>query len=251
MQQSGKVIFVGAGPGDPDLLTIKAANALRKAEVVITDRLVSDDIITQFVPFSAQVIPVGKQGGTGLSVTQEEINSLLVAEAQKGNCVVRLKGGDVSVFSNIFDELTVLCQANIPYEIIPGITALSGAAAYAGVPLTARGYATGVRISTYYNHTIIADSVWHEMAQMKDTLVFYMSGSSLPQIVQKLLVNGAAAATPFIVAEQATTPQSTHSLLYVRAVWGFAAAYQFYKSFPRNCGQGGAVVSAFCLVTQR
>ena len=206
MQQSRKVIFIGAGPGDPELLTIKAVKVLRTADVVITDRLVSEEIITAYVPYTAQIIPVGKQGGSGLSTSQEEINELLVSKAQNYNCVVRLKGGDVSVFSNILDELLALKQAGISYEIIPGITALSGAAAYTGVPLTARGYATGVRILTHYNNTIIAKNEWKEMARMKDTLVFYMSGSSLVNVVSNLLQYGADAATPFIVAEQATTP---------------------------------------------
>ena len=212
MQQDRKVIFIGAGPGDPGLLTIKAANALRKADVVIMDRLVSEEIITEHVPYTAQIIPVGKQGGSDLSTSQQEINELLVAKANQYSCVVRLKGGDVSVFSNILDELLALQKAGIAYELIPGITALSGAAAYTGVPLTARGYATGVRILTYFNNFIIEDSEWKEMARLKDTLVFYMSGNSLVSVVTHLLKNGAGESTPFLVIEQATTPnQFVHS----------------------------------------
>ena len=206
MQQKGKVIFVGAGPGDPELLTVKAVNALRKAEVVIADRLVSEDIITEYVPYTAQVIPVGKQGGSGLSTSQTEINELLVAKAEQHAIVVRLKGGDVSVFSNILDELSALKAAGISYELIPGVTALSGAAAYTGVPLTARNHATGIRILTYYNNTIISPASWQEMAGMKDTLVFYMSGASLKDVVQNLVQYGADAGIPFMVVEQATTP---------------------------------------------
>ena len=212
MTHSRKVIFVGAGPGDPDLLTVKAVNALRTAEVVITDRLVSEEILSHYIPYSAELIAVGKEGGSGLSTSQEEINELLVSKAQLSQNVVRLKGGDVSVFSNILDELLALNAANILYEIIPGITALSGAAAYTGVPLTARGLATGVRILTYYKHTIITQSEWKEMAGMKDTLVFYMSGASLCDVVDNLLQNGADSSTPFLVIEQATTPnQFVHS----------------------------------------
>ncbi len=212
MQQSRKVIFIGAGPGDPELLTIKAVKALRGADVVITDRLVSEEIITEYVPYTAQVIPVGKQGGSGLSTSQEEINELLVSKAIHYHSVVRLKGGDVSVFSNILDELLALHKAGISYELVPGITALSGAAAYTGVPLTARGYATGIRILTHYNNTLIAESEWKEMAGMKDTLVFYMSGASLVNVATNLLQYGADANTPFIVVEQATTPnQFVHS----------------------------------------
>ncbi len=204
--QHRKVIFVGAGPGDPELLTIKAAHALQKAEVVITDRLVSEEILTGYIPYSAQIIPVGKQGGSGLSTSQHEINELLVSHAQTYQNVVRLKGGDVSVFSNILDELLALLKAGIGYELIPGITALSGAAAYTGVPLTARGYATGIRILTYYTSTIITDNEWRQMAEMKDTLVFYMSGHSLNDVIHNLLKNSADAQTPFMVIEQATTP---------------------------------------------
>ena len=212
MTHSRKVIFVGAGPGDPDLLTVKAVNALRTADVVITDRLVSEEILSQYIPYSAELIAVGKEGGSGLSTSQEEINELLVLKAQLSQNVVRLKGGDVSVFSNILDELQALNTANILYEIIPGITALSGAAAYTGVPLTARGLATGVRILTYYKHTIITQSEWKQMAGMKDTLVFYMSGASLADVVTKLLINSADSSTPFLVIEQATTPnQFVHS----------------------------------------
>ena len=206
MQQKGKVVFVGAGPGDPELLTIKAVNALRKADVIVVDRLVSEDILTEYAPYTAQIIPVGKQGGSGLSTSQDEITELLVAKAQQHAMIVRLKGGDASVFSNILDELLALKSAGIAYEIIPGITALSGAAAYTGVPLTARNYATGIRILTYYNNTIISQQSWQEMAGMKDTLVFYMSGTSLKEVVDKLLQHGADTDTPFVVVEQATTP---------------------------------------------
>ncbi|MDQ2751895.1 MAG: uroporphyrinogen-III C-methyltransferase [Bacteroidota bacterium] len=206
MQQSGEVIFVGAGPGDPELLTLKAAKALQKADVVITDRLVSEEIILEFVPYTAQVIAVGKQGGSGLSTSQKEINELLVRKAKQHKHVVRLKGGDVSVFSNILDELWALKDEGISYQIIPGITALSGAAAYTGIPLTARGMSTGIRVVTHYNDLIIGDEEWREWAKMKHTLVFYMSASTLPHLISDLLLHGAEPSTPFVVVEQATTP---------------------------------------------
>lgn len=206
MQQPRKVIFAGAGPGDPGLLTIKAANALRNADVVIVDRLVSEEIITEYVSYKALVIPVGKQGGSNASTPQQEINELIVAMAQTHNHVVRLKGGDVSLFSNILDELLALNNAGIGYELIPGITALSGAAAYTGIPLTARNHATGVKILTYYKHTAIEPQAWKALAAMDDTLVFYMSCAALPDVVKNLLQHGADATTPFVVVEQATTP---------------------------------------------
>ncbi len=212
MQQRGKVIFVGAGPGDPGLLTINAVKALQKADVVITDRLVSEDILSEYVPYTAPIIAVGKQGGSNASAPQQEINDLLVAKTLSYSCVVRLKGGDTSLFSNILDEIIALKNAGINYEIIPGITALSGAAAYTGIPLTARNYATGVRILTYYTHTAIAPEAWAELARLNDTLVFYMTGNALPELIDKLLQYGAGAATPFAVIEQATTPnQFVHS----------------------------------------
>lgn len=205
-EQKGRVIFAGAGPGDPTLLTVRAATALGNADVVITDRLVSREILEEYVNPDALIIPVGKQGGVSASVSQQEINTLLVKMATRFDRVVRLKGGDVSVFSNIMDELYTLNQAGITYEIIPGITALSGAAAYSGIPLTARDFSTGVRILTYYQHTAIEASAWKELALLKETLVFYMSGGSLGLLVDQLLNAGADRSAPFVVIEQATTP---------------------------------------------
>lgn len=205
-EQHGKVVFAGAGPGDPSLITVKAAGVLSRADVIIVDRLVSEELLALYANPSAQIIFTGKQGRSGASTEQQTINELLVKMASKHKLVVRLKGGDVSVFSNIMDELETLVNENIPYEIIPGITALSGAAAYTGIPLTARGLATGVRILTYYKHTIISPASWKELAAFNDTLVFYMSGNTLPDIVTNLLHAGADANIPFVVVEQATTP---------------------------------------------
>ena len=205
-QQFGTVYFIGAGPGDPELLTIKAAKVLTEAEVVITDRLVSEVIIKDYVNPKAVIIPVGKQGGSNASTPQYEINDLIVQFASAYRKVVRLKGGDVAFYSNVLDELIAVNENNIPYEIIPGITAASGASAATGVPLTARGLSTGVRVLTYYQHTAIADDAWKQLASFEDTLVFYMTGNALPQLVNKLLQHGADAFIPFLVVEQATTP---------------------------------------------
>jgi uroporphyrin-III C-methyltransferase len=202
----GKVYFIGAGPGDPELLTVKAARVLSKADVVITDRLVSEEILREYVNTDAIIIHAGKQGGSDASTPQFEINDLLVQFATSYKNIVRLKGGDISLYSNILDELTTAKEYNIPYEIIPGVAAASGASAYTGVPLTARKLATGVRILTYYKDTAISDEAWKHLATFEDTLVFYMTGNALPQLVNKLLQAGADAAIPFIVIEQATTP---------------------------------------------
>src|SRR4051794_9981586 len=179
----GKVYFVGAGPGDPQLLTVKAVKILSRAKVVITDRLVSEEILKEYVDSDAIIIPVGKQGGSNASAPQFEINDLIVQFAAAFESVVRLKGGDISLYSNILDELITVKEYNIPYEIIPGVTAISGASAYTGVPLTARKLATGVRILTYYNDSTISDDAWKHLATFEDTLVFYMTGNALPQLV--------------------------------------------------------------------
>ncbi|HEY6977501.1 MAG TPA: uroporphyrinogen-III C-methyltransferase [Chitinophagaceae bacterium] len=206
VKRYGKVYFVGAGPGDPQLLTIKAAKILARAEVVITDRLVSEEILKEYVSPNAIIIPAGKQGRSGASTPQFEINDLIVQLASAYSVVVRLKGGDVSLYSNILDELITVKEYNIPYEIIPGITAVSGASAYLGVPLTARKLANGVRILTYYKDSAITDETWKQLASFEDTLVFYMTGNALPQLVGKLLQAGADKNIPFLVVEQATTP---------------------------------------------
>src|SRR5579875_2615073 len=119
----GKVFFIAAGPGDPELLTVKAMRYLQQADAVLTDRLVSEIILQEYVNPGAEIIHVGKQCRKGMSTPQLTINELLVARAQEGKCVARLKGGDVSVFSNILDELQALTKHNIPYEIVPGVTA--------------------------------------------------------------------------------------------------------------------------------
>ena len=214
--KKGKVVLVGAGPGDPELITVKAVNWLQKAEVVLVDRLVSPQIIEDYVSHYAEVIPVGKQCGRGISTPQSYINELLVKYASRGKLVVRLKGGDVSIFSNILDELQVLAENKIEYEIIPGITAATGIAAFAAIPLTARNHSKGVRFLTYYKTDILSDEYWKELAQSDDTLVFYMSSETASDIVEKLTANGISRDKLLAVVEQGTTPnqQVTISSLY-------------------------------------
>ncbi len=207
----GKVILAGAGPGDPELITMKAAGYLQSADVVLTDRLVSEEILKTYVRKDAEILYVGKQCRRGISTSQKTINELLVDYASMGKFVVRLKGGDVSIFSNIMDELETLVANNIPYEIVPGVTAALGAAAYAGIPLTARGYATAVRFLTYYKSDIVSDEYWKDLAETTDTLVFYMSSETLYKVVEKLRVNNIAEDKMLAVIEQATTPfQKVH-----------------------------------------
>jgi len=210
-QINGKLVIAGAGPGDPELLTVKSVRYLQQADVVLTDRLVSNEILTRYANPKAEIIHVGKQCRRGISTPQQTINELIVYYCLLGKLVVRLKGGDVSIFSNILDELETVVGNNIPYEIIPGVTAALGAAAYAGIPLTARGYATSVRFLTYYKSDIVTDAYWKELANTEDTLVFYMSSETLDKVIEKLTANNIHEDKLLAVVEQATTPlQNVH-----------------------------------------
>ncbi len=202
----GKVILAGAGCGDPELVTVKAARWIQQADIILTDRLVSPEIIQQYASEKATVIYVGKQCRRGVSTPQQTINELMVEYATQGKLVVRLKGGDVSIFSNVLDELQTLTENNIAYEIVPGVSAALGAAAYAGIPLTARGYSTAVRFLTYYQTDIVSDAYWKELSRTDDTLVFYMSSETLDALVEKLTHYNISPDKLLAVAEQATTP---------------------------------------------
>jgi len=221
LHQKGKVIIVGAGPGDPELLTVKAARWLQRADVVLTDRLVSEELLREFVRPGADIIPVGKQARKGASTPQSDINRLLVFHAVQGRLVVRLKGGDVSIFSNVLDELLTLVDHQIPYEIVPGVTSALGAAAYAGIPLTARGHASAVRFLTLHQPETFSDSYWKELAATDDTLVFYMSGAHLPLIQQRLRTHEISTDKKIALVEQATTPcqRVTIASVYEDKAW--------------------------------
>ncbi len=205
-QSYGKVILAGAGPGDPELITLKALRYLLQADVVISDRLVSPQILLTNTKAGAEIIFVGKQGGNDESISQQKINQLLVEKALNNKLVLRLKGGDVSFFSNVLGELETLTANTIPYEIIPGVTSASGAAAYAGIPLTARGYSTSVRFLTCYDPEKNSEELWKELANTNDTLVFYMSSEVLKIVVAKLMMNKISVDKEMAVIEQATTP---------------------------------------------
>ena len=213
---SGKVIMAGAGPGDPELLSIKAARYLQKADVILCDRLVSEEILTLYANENAEIIFVGKQARAESSTPQATINDLMIEYACRGKLVVRLKGGDVSIFSNILDELRALVEHNIPYEIIPGITAALGAAAYSGIPLTARDHSNAVRFLTYYKPGVITDSYWKELAKTSDTLVFYMAGELLDDLVAMLVTNKIGKDKSLAVIEQATTPLQNVTIVSIQ-----------------------------------
>ncbi|WP_185849572.1 uroporphyrinogen-III C-methyltransferase [Blattabacterium cuenoti] len=208
-----KVIFISAGPGDPDLITIKAVYHLRKSEVILVDRLVSPEILKKYSNSKIKIIYVGKRSTccrneNPLYMTQKRINDIMIYHALRGKYVVRLKGGDVSIFSNIMDELIELKKYHISYEIIPGVTAAVGAAAYTGIPLTARGYASSVRFITLHDPNSIHKDQWIELMNTSDTLVFYMCIQKLDFIFDKLIMNKRNIYTDKLVAivEQATTP---------------------------------------------
>lgn len=201
-----KVYLIGAGPGDPDLITVKAIRAITEADVILCDRLVSPEIVDNYVGKETEIVYVGKECSKKASTPQSSINELMVEYALQNKTVARLKGGDVSIFSNILDELQVLKESKIAYEIIPGVTAALGAAAYAGMPLTARGYATSVRFLTYYKSEILTEDYWKEIAETNDTLVFYMSVGNLTNLVDKFKEYGISSEKKIAVIEQATTP---------------------------------------------
>ena len=200
----GKVYFIGAGPGDPELLTLKGLRLIKEADVILHDRLVSMEILNH-ANSKATIILTGKQKGTQCT-PQTAINNLIVDFALQGKNVVRLKGGDVSFFSNILDELGAVTTHQIEFEIIPGVTAASGCAAYCGIPLTARGYSTAVRFITLHQSKIVEEDNWKELATTSDTLVFYMTFSNLNLLVEQLLSNGVDGNKPVAIIEQATTP---------------------------------------------
>jgi uroporphyrin-III C-methyltransferase/precorrin-2 dehydrogenase/sirohydrochlorin ferrochelatase/uroporphyrin-III C-methyltransferase len=202
----GKVILAGAGCGDPELITVKAARYLREADIVITDRLVSQTILDTYVASSVPIIYVGKQYEQTGSTPQIDINQIIVDAASKHKLVVRLKGGDIAFFSNILDELQTLNRHGIAYELVPGITAASGASAYTGIPLTARGFATSVRFLTNYSSTVVTNTYWKDLAKTSDTLVFYMSSETLGHLIEKLQENGIPSNRKIAVISQASTP---------------------------------------------
>ncbi|AQW91259.1 uroporphyrinogen-III C-methyltransferase [Elizabethkingia anophelis] len=201
-----KVYLIGAGPGDPDLITVKAIRAITEADVILCDRLVSPEIVDNYVGKETEIVYVGKECSKKASTPQSSINELMVEYALQNKTVARLKGGDVSIFSNILDELQVLKENKIAYEIIPGVTAALGAAAYSGMPLTARGYATSVRFLTYYKSEILTEDYWKEIAETNDTLVFYMSVGNLTNLVDKFKEYDVSSEKKIAVIEQATTP---------------------------------------------
>lgn len=236
--EPGLVSLIGAGPGSPDLLTVRGLRALQAAEVILYDALLEETFQGLF-PEGALAIPAGKRCG-GLGTTQAEIHELLLEHAWAGRRVARLKGGDPLIFGRGGEEAAFLEAAGIPFELIPGVSALQGAASAAGIPLTHRGVSREVRILEGH-HLLEAGTDWSELARSKATLAVFMGTRSLKAVARKLLEHGAAASLPIALVECATWPGQRTTISTLRlAAEGHLC--------PRTDGPGlvllGAAVSA-------
>ncbi|RUM54014.1 MAG: uroporphyrinogen-III C-methyltransferase [Marinomonas sp.] len=200
---TGKVYLIGAGPGDPDLLTMKAHRLLTAADVVLYDRLVGEQIIAM-IPETAEKLYVGKAKSLH-SLPQEEINALLAVKAKEGKVVVRLKGGDPFIFGRGGEELEELVSEGVPFEVVPGVTAAAGCAAYAGIPLTHRDYAQSVRFLTGHLKDGTTELPWDELVHPAQTLVIYMGLTGLESISQSLIRFGMRPSMPVAIVEKGTS----------------------------------------------
>ena len=220
------VFLVGAGPGDADLLTVKALRLIQSAEVVVYDRLVSEEIL-DLIPVGASRIFVGKKSGQH-HMPQDEINEVLVKMGQAGRRTVRLKGGDPLVFGRGSEEAQRLEEAGVKFEIVPGISAAIGAGAYAGIPLTHRGLARSVRFVTgHCREDQPLELDWRSLADPDTTLVVYMGLANIKQIVDKLVAAGLPATTPAAAVEQGTTSNQRRHVTTLKDLPADLATHKF------------------------
>jgi len=202
---TGKVFLIGAGPGDPGLLTIRAADLIARADFIAIDALVSDAIADR-APKTAEVVYVGKRASKH-ALPQDKINQLLIDEAKKGKTVVRLKGGDPFVFGRGGEEAEELSAAGVAFEIVPGISSALAGPAYAGIPVTHRSFATSLTLVTGHEADASTGIKWEALAQLDGTIVFLMGFANLPTIAEKLTANGVSPDRPVAVISKATTPE--------------------------------------------
>ena len=219
---TGRVTLVGAGPGDPGLLTLNALRALQSADVILHDRLVSAGVLA-LARREAELIEVGKSA-RGHSTTQARIHELMAEHAALGRHVVRLKGGDPFIFGRGGEELQYLRDCSIPYEVVPGVTAALACAAYAGIPLTHREHARSVRFVTAHCRDSIDSIDWRGLARGDETLAIYMGAGTLPRLAAELVRHGRPAGTPAAIIENGTRPEQRVLLADLATLPALAAA---------------------------
>ena len=202
----GEVYLVGAGPGDPDLLTFKALRLIQQADVVLYDRLVSKGVM-ELVRRDSELIYVGKKGGSNKSTKQVDINDQLVELAKSGKRVCRLKGGDPFIFGRGGEEIESLSEHGIPFQVVPGITAASGCSSYAGIPLTHRDYSQSCRFVTAHLKNGTTNLPWEEFIIDQQTIIFYMALSGASYICEKLMEHGMDKDMPIAIIEKGTMPE--------------------------------------------